>query len=179
MFELQEAPVRLAHLNMRTEKHGEEDVSTLDIKFELVGGNALLDTVAPGLRAALYCASKAGDQGDMLASADGLTSLAFPGIEMPLRLAGEYPGYRASIVTGMGLQEPVVITGELKKFKVEAVQGGTAKLEFTVSAHPDAEDVSALYEAMNKEVELTLTPPEPAVVREDETEAGEDTERNG
>ena len=160
MFEIQQQPAKLTHLNIRTEKHGEDDVRAVDLKFERVGANTLLDELAPGLRAALYQPPQAGNQTD--AFNGELTALAFPQIEMPLRLDGQWPGYKASIATGIDPDDALVLTSELKKQKVEAVQGGSAKHEFTLSAYPDDEELVRLASALGHEVELTLEAPKPA-----------------
>lgn len=167
MFEIQQQPAKLVHLNIRTEKHGEDDVRAVDLKFERVGANTLLDELAPGLRAALYRTGQPGDQGDVFVGANGLTALAFPQIEMPLRLDGQWPGYKASIATGVDPDDALVLTSELKKQKVEAVQGGSAKHEFTLSAYPDDEELVRLASALGHEVELSLEAPK-AVASGDE-----------
>lgn len=121
MFEIQRQAVKIVHLNIRFEKRGDEDVRAVDIKFERVGGNKLLDEVVPGLRTALYQPPREGHQAD--AFNGEMTALAFPQIEMPLKLDGECPGYKASIATGFDADDVLVLTTELKKHKVEAVEG--------------------------------------------------------
>lgn len=161
MFELQAEPVKLAHINIRTEKHGEEDVQAVDVKFERVGANTMLDDIAPGLRTALYREGEAGDQADAFNGTDGLVALRFPSIEMPLKLDGDYPGYSLEIDTGMGLQETLKLKGVFKKNRVTALAGGSCTHEFTVSTHPTAEQVGRLYEAAGNECTLTLSAPAP------------------
>jgi len=169
MFQLREEPVKLVHVNVRTEKHGEEYVAAVDLKFERVGSNAILDDVAPGMACALYLPVKEGDQADAFnGGANGRVALAFETLEMPLKLDGDYPGYKLEIETGLGLQEDVALTGTLKKSRLTAQKGGSAKHEFTVSTHPDSEYVGRLYAVLGKEVTLSLTPPAPAAKHEDE-----------
>jgi len=160
MFELKAAPCKLMHVNLRTEKHGEDDVRAVDLKFERVGPNTLIDELAPGLRAALYQPPQQGNQAD--AFNGELTTLAFPQIKMPLQLDGEFPGYKASIATGLDPDDVLVLTSELKKQKVEAVQGGSARHEFTLSTYPDDEEIGRLASALGHEVELTLEAPKPS-----------------
>lgn len=163
MFQLNAEPVKLAHINIRTEKHGEEEVQALDVKFERVGANTMLDDIAPGLRTALYREGEAGDQADAFnGGPDALVALRFPSIEMPLKLDGDYQGYVAEIETGLGLQGPIKLKGVFKKNRVTALSGGSCTHEFTLSTHPDPEQVGRLYEAVGAEVALTLSPPPPA-----------------
>lgn len=174
MFEIQRQPVKLVHLNIRTEKHGEDDVRAVDMKFERVGANTLLDELVPGLRTALYRGGQPGDQSD--AFNGELTTLLFPQIEMPLKLEGEWPGYVASIATGVDPDDALVLTSELKKQKVEAVQGGSAKHEFTLSAYPDDEDLVRLASALGRECELTLEAPKASAGNDDGEDAVEEEE---
>lgn len=177
MFHLNEEPVKLSHINIRTEKHGEEDVQAVDVKFERVGSNTMLDDIAPGLRTALYCAGDAGAQADAFSGGDdGLVALRFPSIEMPLRLDGDYPGYTCDIDAGIGLQDPIKLKGVFKKNRVTAVAGGSCTHEFTVSTYPTPEQVGRLYEATGNEVTLTLTAPTPASERQDEPDGAGDEE---
>jgi hypothetical protein len=173
MFQLREEPVKLSHLNVREEVHGEEKKQAVDLKFERVGSNAILDDIAPGMTSALYLPLKEGDQADAFnGGANGRVALAFETLEMPLKLDGDYPGYKVDIETGLGLEEDVTLTGTLKKSRLTAQKGGSAKHEFTVSTHPDSEQVGRLYAVLGKEVTLSLTPPEPAAKHEDDE--GED-----
>lgn len=171
MFEIQQQPVKLVHLNIRTEKHGEDDVRAVDLKFERVGANTLLDGPVPGLRTALYQQPTPGNQVD--AFNGNLTALAFPQIEMPLKLDGEWPGYKASIATGVDIDDALVLTATLKKQKVEAVQGGSAKHEFTLSAYPDDEELVRLASALGRECELTLEAPKPGASNDEGSEEEE------
>lgn len=160
MFEIQQQPAKLVHLNIRTEKHGEDDVRAVDLKFERVGANTLLDEIAPGLRDALYLAPSPGDQSD--AFNGNRTVLAFPQLDQSMNVVGKWPGYKASIATGIDPDDALVLTSELKKQKVEAVQGGSAKHEFTLSAYPDDEELVRLASALGHEVELSLEAPKAA-----------------
>lgn len=172
MFHLNNERVKLVHLNIRTEKHGEDDVRAVDLKFERVGSSAILDEILPGIRPALYRGGHAGEQVD--AFNGELTTLAFPDLEMPLKISGEWPGYVASIVTGFDEDDALVLTGEFKKSRVEAVAGGSAKHEFTLSTYPEDHDIAKLAAALGHEVELTLAPPAPRA--SNDTEGAEDLE---
>lgn len=173
MFQLNNERVKLVHMNIRTEKHGEDDVRAVDLKFERIGSSAILDEILPGIRPALYRGGQPGNQVD--AFNGELTTLAFPDLEMPLKVSGEWPGYVASIVTGFDLGDALVLIGELKKSRVEAVAGGSAKHEFTLSTYPEDGDIARLAAALGRAVELTLTAPGPTPVGDDD-EAGEDRE---
>ena len=50
MFSIESERCKLIHLNIRTEKHGEDDVRAVDLKFERVGPATMIDGIVPGLR---------------------------------------------------------------------------------------------------------------------------------
>lgn len=54
MFEITEGDVLLAHLNTRTEKHGDEDVGAIDLKIKCRAANTILDLFDPRLRSTLF-----------------------------------------------------------------------------------------------------------------------------
>ena len=59
MFQLKtETTVRLMHINVRTEKHGPNDVDAMDVEFAMEGQNTkVLALLHPALCEALYAAS--------------------------------------------------------------------------------------------------------------------------
>jgi hypothetical protein len=54
MFELLNQSAKIAHVNLREEKHGEEDVLACDLKIETKMSNTFLSKLQPGLRESLY-----------------------------------------------------------------------------------------------------------------------------
>lgn len=158
MFQIEDHEALLANINPRAEKHGDESVPALDIKFQLSMNNAALDAFDKGLRGAMFRPALSGEQQDML-DPDRLVALRFPRIERHV-WDEEFPGYEIAIAGGLGLTEPMVLTDvTLKKFTFRPIEGGSVEITCTAQAHPDSEEVGALYLLQQKDVQLTLTPP--------------------
>ena len=56
-LELKKQTGKVAHLNVREEKHGEESVVAVDVKVEVEISNQFLDTLVEGMREASVFAS--------------------------------------------------------------------------------------------------------------------------
>ncbi|MFP4902525.1 hypothetical protein ACLFKT_25965, partial [Paraburkholderia sp. BR14261] len=58
MIELKKHPVKILHINVRTEQHGDEEKTAVDLKLGFDVPNIRLDDLMPGLQEALYEQSK-------------------------------------------------------------------------------------------------------------------------
>ena len=76
-FQLVEERVFFAHMNLRSEKHGDESEPALDVKFELTTSNSVLKKLNPALLGALYEKDRQGDIED-----DFLRKLRFPRLRL-------------------------------------------------------------------------------------------------
>jgi hypothetical protein len=87
MLDFQRHPVKIAHINVRTEMHGDEEVTAVDLKLTFDVPNLVLDKLSPTLRPSLY---EAANDPDML----GPDAMHLPHLKNPelgtLRWAGEY-----------------------------------------------------------------------------------------
>ncbi len=54
MLDFQRHPVKIAHINVRTETHGDEEVTAVDLKLTFDVPNFVLDKLSPTLRPSLY-----------------------------------------------------------------------------------------------------------------------------
>lgn len=159
MFELIDATAKVSNYNPRAEKHGGENKMAGDLKLLATTGSSVLDFFSKDLRKALYRKPGQGEQQDLIEGADGLTAVKFPRLGA-LPWDEEYPGYELVIAGGLGLTEPMVLSGvTLKNFKFEALDGGS--LQVTVSAlfHPTTEQAGALCALIQEDVQITLIPP--------------------
>ena len=82
MFTLKKQVAVLAHINIRDEKHGEDNVLAMDLKITADMPNTFLNQVAPGLLPALYKAEDGQapllDDGHMpVLSFDGMDPVVF------------------------------------------------------------------------------------------------------
>lgn len=158
MFQLDKAQAKIANVNPRAEKHGEDNKLAADIKVELQAHNSMLDSFDKLLRPALFRKPGKGEQQDLI-DKDGLTAVKFPRIEA-LVWDEEFPGYEIEIGSGLGLSEPLFLADvTVKKFRFEPIEGGSVIVTFNVICHPDTEEIGLLCSLIQSEAEVTLTPP--------------------
>lgn len=137
MFELIENECKIAHLNIRDEKHGEEKVLAIDIKFQVDLPNKVLDQISEGLMASMYGADEAQDE-------------LFEGGHLPkLRHALLAPlkcdlGSKKVALTIHRVTHDVKLEGEIKKITLDCKAGGTVSVTFTVACKPEADVVGKL-----------------------------------
>lgn len=161
MFNLENHQAKIASFNPRAEKHGEENVSAGDLKFEVTCGNSALDHFDKALKKMLYRKPGAGEQADLpLNDHDGLTQRKLPHLA-PLKWDEDFPGYELSITTGLALDEALKLSDvELSGFVFEALDGGSVLITFRASFHPDGRTSGKLCQLIQETVEITLTPPD-------------------
>lgn len=162
MLRLAAAIAVLANLNLRVEKVGKDKTRpAADLKFNVDMHNSILDEIHPGLLNSLYKRpDEKGHQADLTAPDPAtLTTPRYPRAK-PWASLEDWPGYFASIKVGeFDLQGVDLQKGILKSITVEAKNGGTVSLSFTVSAYPTGEEVGKLYDMLGKDVALNLDPP--------------------
>jgi len=137
MFELKETECKIAHLNIRDEKHGEETRLAVDIKLSADMPNKVLDSISEGLMVSMYGADEAQDE-------------LFEGAHLPrLRHALLAPlkvdlgGIKVDMVIHR-VTHDVKLEGLLKKATLDCKAGGTVTVAFTVSCTPEADVVGKL-----------------------------------
>jgi hypothetical protein len=165
MFELTKAKVKLTSINARAEIHGEDRKPAFDIMFEAKSGNDVLTPFHSELRSMLYKKNETPDLVDQV-EGDALTALRFPKMGT-IKWEQEYTGYTVTVDYGLGGKSDIKLAEvKLDKFKFIPQEGGTVAVIFRVIAHPETEDVGRLCEFIQREVEITITPPEPTSVHE-------------
>lgn len=159
MFETNDAPAKVANFNPRAEKHGEENKLAGDLKLVVITSSSVLDFFNKELRKAFYRKPLQGEQQDLIEGNDGLTAIKFPRLGA-LPWDEEYPGYELVIGGGMGLVEPMGLSGvSLKRFRFEPLDGGSLQVTFSALFHPTPEQAGALCALIQEDVQLTLIPP--------------------
>lgn len=163
MFSIQQQIAKLAHLNVRAEKHGDEDQGAADLKIELTASNGILAEFHPVLRSSFYKAPETPEnQEDIFQpDPDALTVRRFGDLIQTFRLKHAVKG--ATVTIGFGLGGPSDIeleTADVDKFTCELMEGGSVHLTFRVACHPTADQIAKLYEILGGEIEITVTPPQ-------------------
>lgn len=159
MFDLNQT-VKLANLNPRAEKHGEDTKPALDLKIEATCPSSVLIHFHHELRQHLFKKDDNPDLVDQVTEGDGLTQLRYPKMGA-IKWDWEGQGYTAEVDYGLGGDSNIVLHDvKVDHFTIEAMNGGSVSLCFRIIAHPDPEDVGKLCEFIQREIDLVLTPPE-------------------
>jgi len=153
----------LATMTNRTEHHGDEKVPAVTLGFKITGPNTILDLFGEpyDFRHALYTAPEGQEQ---LEGIDNTPLLRTVGLGLiPLEVQ-KLEGWRCQIDHGIDEHDPIDL-GEcsVSKFKVDAFQGGSCELQFSVSTSDvDAEWGGLLFMKLGQEVPVMLLAPEKA-----------------
>jgi hypothetical protein len=160
VFSLQNQDVKIANVNFRAEKHGEENVKACDLKIEATMHSSVLDCFDKGLRKTLYRKPSAGEQSNLPLGDDNLTERKLPRLA-PLKWDEDFPGYELHIVTGLAIDEELKQEDvELSGFVFEAMDGGSVAVTFRASLYPDGRAAGKLFQLIQETVEITLIPPD-------------------
>lgn len=164
MFHLDNQNVSVSNLNIRVERHGEERVTAVDLKLVVDQPAERLDDISPGLCESLYRKPSHGDQISLIdkKAENAFTVLRHPGLE-PVKLKQKFPGYELALnfPDGEGDDEMFFADAEVKNFTLEAHEGGTTAVAFTVSTViEDDSEIGFLVSLLRGEDAVArLTPP--------------------
>lgn len=151
MFQLQKQKAKLAHINIREEKHGEDDVLAMDLKITADMANTFLNQIAPGLMLALY---KGEDDQQALLDDGHAPVLRFPGLK-PLVM--EMPETSAKFtIHGAKKADDIEFDAKIKKIELDCKDGGTVEIMFKAQVLPDPEPAGKLPVMMGTEVRVSV-----------------------
>lgn len=158
MFRTENAAVLLAHINIRNEKHGDEEVGAIDVKITCQVPNTFLDQFNKRLRPTFFQRDGGGDQPDMLDEAH-MPSIRFPKIDH-IDWDDDFDGYTAKFGTELGLAPAVTLTrAKVDKFRFKFGDNGVVDVTYRVRGNPTPEQVAALFALNGSGILLTLEPP--------------------
>lgn len=140
-FTIPDAEVKLGHLNVRTEKHGDEDFTAVDLKLEWTTSNQNLAMFHPDLLELLFM-PEPGHQKPV----DGVQPImpirVFDDSLAPLHWTREVTGRRLVIRHGIKADTDLQIDDcTADKFVIEPMNGGTVVIGFRVRAKCDDERI--------------------------------------
>ncbi len=158
MFSLSKQKAKLTSVNPRAELHGNDTNLAADLKFEIKVSNDVLSEFDASLKSALYKTADSG-QGDLIQEPGHLPALKFPQMG-PIAWGKEFAGYEVTVHYGVSGKDDIVLADcEIDQFRFECNDGGTVGVKFRVICHPDLNDMGRLCELIQREVDITLTPP--------------------
>ena len=148
MLNLTKRPCKLGNsMSTNTEKHGDEDVGAIDLPLDgIMLTAAELDAIlGDGTHDALYVRSSNGN-------AKGLSEVRFPQLK-PLAFKEHFEGARVDL--WLGYEDGDARVGfsgaKVRNVKLTLQAGGLTKLECSIRATPDPEEVAQLYDFLNHE----------------------------
>lgn len=132
-FEIHGSEVQLRHLNVRTETHGEEEVTAIDLKLQWDTGNEVLAQFHPSLRTRLYSLPPP-EQEPVPGLDPAPVVLQFPDLA-PLHWKGAADGVTLAIHHALGEGEDIVLAqATADNFTLEPMEGGTVRVGLRVKA---------------------------------------------
>ncbi|MGH8158409.1 MAG: hypothetical protein ACREPQ_09825 [Rhodanobacter sp.] len=160
MFHLTKHQVKIAGFNPRAEKHGDDNVLAGDLKLEAIVHSSVLDGFDKQLRKFLYRKPAQGEQVEMqFEQGDDLTARRVPKLS-PFKWDEDFPGYKIELDSGLAVDETLKLSDvELSGFTFEAMDGGSVKITFRASFHPDGRTSGKLCQLIQETVELSLIAP--------------------
>lgn len=157
-FSLKKQKGRVAHLNVREEKHGEEPVLAVDVKIKADVSNKFLDELSPGFRAAIFTREglKSGETVDL--DDDHLTVIRYPQLA-PLKWDASVVGGKFT-VHGAKKSDDLEFECSVKEATLSCKEGGTVELTFQAAILPTPEDSGKLAALLGKDVKVSVLPVE-------------------
>lgn len=160
MFSITEQTATLAHINVRTEQHGDKPTGAVDLKFHFTGSNGFLAEYHQALRSVFYKAEESPEQAGIPGlDPDALTVRRFGDLIETISVKQPLKG--ADVVIGFGLggaSDIKLETVDVVGHKVSLMEGGSCRYEFTVKGTPTSDQVKKLFDVLGGEVDLTVIP---------------------
>lgn len=161
MFSLDTKLVKISSLNLRKERHGEELVSACDIGVSADLPNSELAHFHPLLKDSFYMRDD-NAQADLVDGDAHKPVLKFPGFPA-IKWPVDMEGYQFIAHTGIGGPSEIrLMDVKIKKMVFLFKDGGTFHIQFSVQAHPSADESGRLADLIQEEVQISLIPPDEA-----------------
>ena len=174
MFSLDKKSATLDNLNLRAEKHGDETVPAADLKVSMQASNLILNAFDQSLRLAFWRRPGAGEQAELIDDDSHLTVLRFPKIKT-IKYEHELKGCAVEIEYGLGGTSNILLQWcDVDKFTFDPLEGGSVNVAFRVKCRPTGDQVARLYDLIQDDIVITITPPAPGTLTDED--ANEDDE---
>lgn len=155
MFQLTDHAATLDNFSNYAERHGEDLVNGVALKFSTTIPMAGLDAFKPGLVGALYTSG----------------GLRFPDLG-PLKWKRALIGASVSLDANdlLGARVLSFKLATVDKFELTPLDGGSVEVVFRVKVKPTPDEVALIYQMQHQELMITI---DPATASEESEEAGE------
>lgn len=150
-FTLTKHDVRIAHLNLREEKHGEDSKQALDVKISGAVPNDFLSYLHPTLKWSLYDKD---DQPDLVPDEKHLPRLRYASMD-PVKWRGEM--IASATFHGLKVKDDLDVPCTVSKLTLDCLDGGSVQITFTCSMYPTPSHVGALAGLLGKDIKLSVS----------------------
>lgn len=162
MLDLERQTGTLTNLNLRTEKHGDENVPGVDIKICIKVSNDTLPEFHSRLKSSFYRAPDPSEM-DMVDEAQAqegampLTRLIFGSKVAGLKWNDEFLNVTTIVHYGTGGKSDIVLEDTtIDGLVFEFMDGGTVQILFRVKCNPDEKQIGKLAALNGGEIEFSL-----------------------
>ena len=151
-FILTKQVAKIAHLNVREEKHGDEPIIAIDIKVETDVTNDFLSYLSPTLKWSLY--SKNPTQGELIEDDNHLPVLRYQELGL-IGWDGEMD-QAVAIFHGAKKSDDIELECEVDKLRFTCRDGGTVTATFRIKVLPTPGQSAALMCMLGKETKISV-----------------------
>lgn len=161
MLELENQMVKILHVNVRNEKHGDEPVLAMDLRLRACLSNNDLATFSPTLKSSFYFKDDS-MQGDLVTAKDHLPNLKNPKIG-PIKWEGSWEHWLLAMHHKVRKEDDLLLDDiRIKKIVLDFKEGGTVITDWTVQSHPDEKTAARVIALLGQEVHMSQTVDEDA-----------------
>lgn len=163
------ATAKLVGVNVRSEHHGDELITAVDLRLRVMLPNTVLDDFAPGLRAAFFSADPAtvqkdeAGQGMLSLPISDAPNLRFPQVAGALKWDEELPQCQVHIqAKGHSVQLEQMHVG---RFELTPHEGGSVLVSLTARSlhYPGEQAMGHLCAIVAHDVRLAIRPNAPNI----------------
>jgi len=153
VFTLTTQQSRIAHINVREEKHGEESVPAVDLTIVCDVPNGFLSYLHPTLKASLYGPQHT--QSNLIDDAGHLPCLLYNALP-ELKWVGAMD--KATVVLhGVKPKDNIELEAGIDKLVLMPKDGGTVEIKFRVSSRPGAAIIGRLVALLGLDMKVSVT----------------------
>jgi hypothetical protein len=154
MFALEKINAKIAHLNIRTEKHGEDDVKAVDLKLEAKLPNTFLAQLSPTLRWSLY--DKPVDP-DLVEDPDYMPTLRYSKMG-PIKWDDQIVGGTLFIHAPVSKKD-LAFSADVNSLVLHPEEGGSVFVSFRAQIYPKDDEIGKVAAVLGLNAEITIKPP--------------------
>lgn len=159
MLELKRHPVKIQHINVRTELHGDEEKTAVDLKLSFDVPGSRLNDLKPGLRKALYEQSR--DLDLLGPDEDNLTHVRFPQFGnrksgVPWTGEWESVGLHLHVGNGRGKGDLIFTAATFGKMAIALREGGSVACVARAQVLPTPDETAKLVGLLKHEVPASV-----------------------